>query len=203
MTEMSGMRIEPFTLASTAEASRTLARAFVTNPLHVAAFGAERLARNEAFFRTGLAAMKGSKLVALEGSQILGLIHWVPSPDCQFSGPEKLRMMPAMVAGFGLRSSLRVGSWLSAWSKHDPSEPHSHLGPIGVDPSAQGQGIGRQLLERYCAELDRTGTAGYLETDRPENVRFYGRFGFETTGEITVLGVRNYLMWRKAGSSAA
>jgi hypothetical protein len=157
------MHIEPFTLASTAEASRTLARAFVTNPLHVVAFGPERLARNEAFFRTGLAAMKGPKLVALEGSQILGLIHWVPSLDCQFSGPEKLRMMPAMVAGFGLRSSLRVGSWLSAWSKHDPSEPHSHLGPIGVDPSAQGQGIGRQLMERYCAELDRTETAGYFE----------------------------------------
>jgi hypothetical protein len=76
---MSGMRIEPFTPAGTAEASRTLARAFVTNPLHVAAFGADRLTRNEAFFRTGLAAMKGPKLVAVEGSQILGLIHWVPS----------------------------------------------------------------------------------------------------------------------------
>jgi GNAT superfamily N-acetyltransferase len=175
--------------ANTAEASRTPARAFVTSPLQVAAFGTDRLTTNEAFFRTGLAAMKGPKLVALEGSQILGLIHWVPSPDCQFSGPEKLRMTPAVMAGFGLRSSLRVGSWLSAWSKHDPS--------------AQGQGVGRRLMERYCAELDRTGTADYFETDRPENVRFYGRFGFETTGEITVLGVRNYLMWRKAGSPVA
>jgi hypothetical protein len=58
-------------------------------------------------------------------------------------------------------------------------------------------------MERYCAELDRTGTAGHLETDRPENLRFYEHFGFETTGEITVLGVRDYLMWRKAGSPAA
>ena len=135
--------------------------------------------------------------MALEGSQILGLIHSVTSPDCQFSGAEKLRMTPAMMAGFGLRSTLRVGSWLSAWSKHDPSEAHSHLGPIGVDPGAQGRGIGQQLVGQYCEELDRTGTAGYLETDRPENVRFYGHFGFETTAEIPVLGIPNFLMWRK------
>ena len=80
-------------------------------------------------------------------------------------------MTPAMMAGFGLRSSLRVGSWLSAWSKHDPSEPHAHLGPIGVDPDALGRHIGRHLMEQYCAELDRIGEAGYLETDRSENVR--------------------------------
>ena len=199
---MSGISIEPFRPDMTPEASRTLARAFVTNPVHLVAFGPDQLRRNEAFFRTGLAAMKGPKLVALEGSQILGLIHWVGSPDCQFSGAEKLRMTPAMFAGFGLRSALRVSSWLSAWSKHDPSEPHSHLGPIGVDRGVQGRGIGRQLMDRYCEELDRTGTAGYLETDKPENARFYGHFGFETTGEIPVLGVTNYLMWRKARSSA-
>jgi len=200
---MFDIRIEPFRPDMTAEASRALARAFVTNPLHVAAFGPDRLSRNEAFFRTGLAAMKGPKLVALEGSQILGLIHSVRSPDCQFSTAEQLRMTPAMMTGFGIRSALRVGSWLSAWAKHDPNEPHSHLGPIGVDPGAQGRHIGQRLMERYCEELDRTATPGYLETDKPENVRFYGHFGFETTAEVPVLGVPNYLMWRKAGSSAA
>ena len=199
---MSDIRIEPFRPDMTAEASRALASAFVTNPLHVAAFGPDRLSRNEAFFRTGLAAMKGPKRVALDGSRIVGLIHSVDSPDCQFSTTEQLRMTPAMMTGFGIRSAVRVGSWLSAWAKHDPNEPHSHLGPIGVEPGAQGRRIGQQLMDRYCEELDRTGTAGYLETDRAENQRFYGHFGFETTGEIPVLGVPNYLMWRKARSSA-
>ena len=55
-------------------------------------------------------------------------------------------------------------------------------------------------MARYCEELDRTRTAGYLETDRPENVRFYRLFGFENGDEIAVLGVPNYLMWRKARS---
>lgn len=200
---MSGVRIEPFTADMAAAAARMLARAFEANPLHVAAFGANELAKNEAFFRVGLAVMKGPKLVALDGSRMLGLIHWVHASHCQVSTLEKLRTTPAMVSGFGVRSAMRVGAWLSAWSKHDPDRSHLHLGPIGVEPSAQGRRIGHQLMERYLEQLDRSGEEGYLETDRPENVTFYARFGFETVAEIPVLGVPNYLMVRKAMSTSA
>lgn len=195
---MASIHIEVLNRDATPQACRILAQAFVTNPLNIAAFDPSQLARNEAFFRVGLATMKGVKLVAIEGSQILGLIHWVCSPHCQVSGFEKLRLAPAMVRGFGLGSALRVGSWLSVWSKRDPRIAHAHLGPIGVSPEAQGQQIGHRLMDAYCNELDRTGEAGYLETDRPENVTFYRRFGFEVTEEIMVLGVPNHLMWRKA-----
>lgn len=93
-------------------AARLLARAFVTNPLHVAAFGAGRLAANEAFFRTGLAAMKGPKLMAMEGSELVGVIHWVASPGCQYSLGEKLRIMPRLARNVGVRSALRVAASL-------------------------------------------------------------------------------------------
>jgi ribosomal protein S18 acetylase RimI-like enzyme len=193
---MSEVRLEPFNAGMTAEAARMLARAFVTNPLHVAAFGAGELAKNEMFFRVGLSVMKGPTLVALDGSRILGLIHWVSAPRCQLSALEKLKVAPAMISGFGVRSALRVSAWLSAWSTHDPNHSHLHLGPIGVDPAAQGRRIGHRLMQRYCEQLDRRGEEGYLETDRAENVRFYARFGFETAAEIPVLGVPNYFMSR-------
>jgi GNAT superfamily N-acetyltransferase len=102
-----------------------------------------------------------------------------------------------MLTRFGSSSAMRVGTWLAAWARRDPKNPHTHLGPIGVDPAAQGKGVGQRLMHEYCDELDRTGAAGYLETDRMENVRFYRRFGFNMTDEIDVLGVRNYLMWRE------
>ena len=190
--------LEPFAPARAVDASRMLASAFVTNPLHIAAFGASRLDKNRAFFLAGLTVMPGPTFVATDREAIIGLVHWVPSPHCQFSPMQKLQMVPAMLGGFGLRSTIKVGSWLSKWAAHDPSEPHVHLGPIGVAPKAQGRGVGRRLMEHYCESIDRDGAAGYLETDRPENVRFYRQFGFVTTDEVTVLGVRNFLMKRPA-----
>jgi hypothetical protein len=53
-------------------------------------------------------------------------------------------------------------------------------------------------MERYCEELDHENLDGYLETDRPGNVTFYQRFGFETTSSMPILGVTNYLMLRRA-----
>ena len=197
---MPAVRIEPLPSAALADAAELLARAFVTNPLHEAAFGPAALTRNVAFFRTGLSVMKGPKLVAVEDGRLLGLVHWVRWPACRISGLDKLRQAPAMIRGFGPRSALRVGRWLSSWSAHDPPAEHCHLGPVGVDPGEQGRGIGRLLMEKYCEELDRSGEPGYLETDRAENVAFYRRFGFEVTTELEVLGVRNYLMSRRARS---
>lgn len=179
-----------------ADVVAVLARAFETNPLHRAAFGADALAKNDVFFRNGLQVMKGPKHVAVDGSRVIGFVHWVESTDCQVPTIEKALLLPGMVTGFGMRSTLRVMRWLSAWSARDPGEPHVHLGPIGVDPAAQGRGAGRSLMARYCEQLDRGTHTGYLETDRPENVAFYRRFGFDVVAEILVLGVPNYVMLR-------
>jgi len=180
------------------EAASLLARAFVTNPLHVAVFGKDQIAANEAFFRIGLTVMKGQKLVAVDGPRLLGVIHWVDSAKCQVSSAEKFRLLPAMVRGFGLRSAIRVGGWLLVWSKHDLVEHHVHLGPVGVFPQAQGRGVGRQLMQRYCDQLDDRGAVGYLETDRPENVDFYTTFGFDVTQTASIHGIVTYLMRRGA-----
>lgn len=47
----------------------------------------------------------------------------------------------------------------------------------------QGRGIGSQMLSVYCEEFDVVGNAGYLETDKAENVRLCERFGFEVQDE--------------------
>lgn len=182
------------------EASDVLALAFINNPLHVAAFGFDAVEKNKAFFRSGIPVMKGAKFVAVRNARILGFIHWVESPRCQFSMMEKLALVPYMMTGFGFNSTVKASKWLAVWSKHDPEKKHIYLGPVGVDPREQGQGIGRLLMQHYCDELDHTGSEGYLETDREKNIKFYESFGFETIQEISVLEVKNYLMWRKAVS---
>jgi ribosomal protein S18 acetylase RimI-like enzyme len=201
------LRIEPLAPEWIPEVIRVLARAYVTNPLHVAVFGPGALAKNELFFREGLAVMKGPRVVALDdsrppGSRIVGFVHWVRSPQCHLGGMEKLRLVPVMIRGFGLRPALGLSRWLSHWARHEPRDPHVHLGPIAVDPSTQGRRVGRRLMELYRDELERAALAGYLETDRARNIGFYRRFGFEIIREVDVLGVRNHLMSREALSPA-
>jgi predicted N-acetyltransferase YhbS len=92
----------------------------------------------------------------------------------------------------------RAAKLQGVWGQHDPKEPHWHLGPVGISPRLQGQGIGTQLMNRFCEMVDSDGRAAYLETDRPENVPFYKRFDFRVVGEEHILGVHNWFMWRDA-----
>jgi len=179
-----------------------LARTFSKNPLHVAAFGTDAVVkRNRVFFHVGLSLFCGRRLVVIGGSKILGFMHWVDSPGCNFSVGQRLSLVPAMLRGFGIKSSLRVGSWLSTWAKNDHTCLHWHFGPIGVDRENQGKGVGRLLMEIFCSALDENAALGFLETDKQENVGFYKRFGFEVVKEVQVIGTTTYFMAR-AGRAA-
>jgi GNAT superfamily N-acetyltransferase len=73
----------------------------------------------------------------------------------------------------------KMGEW-------HPKEAHGYLAMIGVDPKAQGTGIGSALMRPGLARCDRDGTLAYLETANPKNIPLYQRFGFEVIGEIQV-----------------
>ena len=89
---------------------------------------------------------------------------------------------------------------MGAWKKHDPNQPHWHLALMGVAPEFQHSGIGSHCMTFYCDLIDKDGIDAYHETDRPENVPFYERFGFKIVGEDMVNGVKNWYMLRPAPS---
>jgi len=188
--------IEPFAPERRDAAVAVLANAFVTNPLLVAAFGAGRLDRSRAFFDIGLRQMfTGSAFVAIVDGAVRGYVHFVPSPSCQ-PPADQLRAAAATLWRPLGDASTPLVEWFSAWSRLDPKEPHLHLGPIGVSPAMQRRGVGRTLMARYIEQLDREAMAGYLETDKPENVRFYDTFGFVVQHEESVIGTPTWYMWR-------
>lgn len=88
--------------------------------------------------------------------------------------------------------------WFARWCRLDPDDPHVHLGPIAVAPKLQRTGIGTALMEFYIEHLDSEGTAGYLETDREENVEFYRKFGFTVRHAEDLIGTPTWYMWRPA-----
>jgi ribosomal protein S18 acetylase RimI-like enzyme len=115
---------------------------------------------------------------------------------CQPGTIEKMKVLPAAVIGNPIQTPLRILSWVGEWAGRDPSDPHWHLGPVAVEPSLQGQGIGNAMLNAFCATVDATAAHAYLETDKPENVRFYQNFGFRIMESAEILRVPNWFMWR-------
>jgi GNAT superfamily N-acetyltransferase len=115
---------------------------------------------------------------------------------------DKLRTAPGLVRALG--SALpRAAKMTSARARHDPREPHWHIGPIGVHPDHQGQGVGSALLSPFLAEVDTEHAATFLETDVDRNEVLYERFGFHTVTREEILGVDTRFMWRAPASPDA
>jgi ribosomal protein S18 acetylase RimI-like enzyme len=182
------------------EAVGVLARGMRDNPLHVAAYGddPERRLRCHARLVAGVfrAFPAQQPICAVRDGTLLGVTGVAPVGTCQPTGAQRLRLLPSVLA-LGPRTAARVGRWISKWTARDPDEEHVHLGPLAVDAPLQGQGIGSLIMREHCRRLDASKEVGYLETDKPENVRFYERFGFEVVGEEPVLGVPNWFMRRE------
>lgn len=128
---------------------------------------------------------------------IVGVCGMIPPGKCQPTASQQVRLLPAILR-LGPFTTLRTLTWLGTWAKRDTDTPHWHLGPVAVDPDLQGQGIGSALLQAFCDHVDANGDAAWLETDKPENVRFYERFGFQVAHQEDILGVPNWFMLRPA-----
>lgn len=188
-----------------ADAVAVVARAMSTSPMSRAVIGPDpdRCYRQLVRFFTRLYrfAEHQRPLVARLDGRIVASTNDLVDGACRAGTALKLRSLPAVLAA-GPRTAARTVRWLSDWEQRDPDAPHSHYGPFGVEPALQGRGIGSLVMAEYTRRLDEGGEDAYLETDKPENVALYGRFGFEVIEEAEVLGVANWFMWRKAGVDA-
>lgn len=187
----------------TEEVLDVVARGMRDNPVNVAAFGEDPEARRRRFRRLAAAMFSVSDLshtlvARREDGLVVGVCGMLPPGDCRPGLGQQLRMLPALLS-IGPRTAGRVARWMGAWRRHDPEERHWHLGPLAVDAHLQGEGVGSRMMQVFCARMDAAGEDAYLETDKPINVRFYERFGFEVVGEEDVLGVPNWFMLRRAG----
>ena len=188
--------------AELTDAAGVLGRGMRDNPLHVRAFGEDAGAREAglvALFEPMLTrhhAERGVVLGAFLSAQLVGVCAMVPPGRCQPSLRTMLALLPALAGRGDATLVLRMANWMTQWSRRDPEANHWHLGPIGVERHLQRRGVGTALLNDCCRRLDATSTPAYLETDKPGNVAFYERFGFQVVSDGPVLGVPNWFMVR-------
>ena len=188
-----------------AEAVAVTARAMHTSPMAYAVIGesAERRYRDTHRLFTQLYRLAHGQrpLVARLGGRIVGATNDLVDGGCRPDALTMVRSLPALAA-CGPRTALRSLRWMTDWERRDPERPHAHFGPFGVEPSMQGSGIGSLVLRHYTEALDAAGEDSYLETEKPQNVALYGRFGFEVIDTAEYRGVPNWFMWRAAGTDS-
>ena len=200
---LDGLEVGPLAPSDVEEAAGVLSRGMRDNPVHVAAFGDDPEIRRRQFRKLVAAMFSVSDLshalvARREDGVVVGVCGMMPPGNCLPGLGQQLRMLPTLLS-LGPRAAGRVMRWVGAWRRHDPEERHWHLGPLAVDAHLQGEGVGSRMMQVFCARMDAAGEDAYLETDKPINVRFYERFGFEVVGEEDVLGVPNWFMLRRAG----
>ena len=135
----------------------------------------------------------GASEVASEG---LGATLWVPEstpPVLEEDAPAFEARIAELLGADGDRTF----ALMAVMEEHHPTAAHRYLWFVGVNPSAQGRGIGTALLESSLATCDVGGVAAYLEATSEHNRRLYERHGFEVTDELSVDGSPPmWPMWR-------
>jgi len=178
------------------QAAGVTARALRDNPSTVAVSG-DPLVRLEMMHSTFAGMLSEARVaVVRRGRTVLGAAGAVPPGACiDAMLPPEVRTLdvPGPEATDADRF-LHLGSVLAA---HDLLEPHWHVGPVGVEPGFQGMGMGRAAMRLLCDEFDQHHRLAWLETDKPENVRFYSGLGFDVVEEIPLLSARNWFMRRE------
>ena len=196
---MASVEISSLKRAEIDKAAALAGLAFIETPLCRAAIGgtsAKHLKRLQMGLKKQIGLKVGELLAARENEELVGVLRMVTSPDCQ------KKALPTFAVPFAFlsigKTALRLYEWRKAWGKRDPGQPHYHIDPLAVLPDKQGRGIGSALMTRFCEHVDTCEMHAYLETDQQRNVRLYERFGFEVQDMDTVIGVKNWFMWRKA-----
>ncbi|MEO1657942.1 MAG: GNAT family N-acetyltransferase [Pseudomonadota bacterium] len=161
-----------------------IARAFADDPVAMWIFGspelfqkALRILMKDVYLPRGFVTQVENK----------GASMWLPpgaSNDLTLWA--LLRFISSIVPGAGFDPILRSLKAADRMDSLKPKEPFLYLFAIGVDPSAQGQGLGSLLIKDGLRLADAEGMPAYLESSKRENIPLYERHGFEVVEEARI-----------------
>jgi ribosomal protein S18 acetylase RimI-like enzyme len=163
------------------EASEVLARAFFDDPAWVWLIPDDerRQVLLPWLFRVGFDVTAAD--VWATAGRVLGAARWLPP------GRPAMRVVPTVRAllatparlGRATKSFLAYGRAVEALRAEVAPGPHWYLAGIGVDPPAQGQGVGAALLRPGLDAAARARVPAVLLTNNDANLDFYRHHGFE------------------------
>jgi len=199
---MNPLTILPGTKEDIPAAVAVCVEAFHADPLMSWFFNDHPKGRNygvERFFTllmTARIALDAPVLVARKGNTVIGLAmgyrtdrpEWPAEIDVAWGEFEA--EIPQVVPRFDQYSAVS--------DARPPVGPHWYLGVIGVSNDRKGTGVGKALLDAFCAlsDADTQSTGVYLETSNPASLRFYERNGFVIREHDVMEGVGLWCVFR-------
>jgi ribosomal protein S18 acetylase RimI-like enzyme len=196
LTASGHLDIRPLHDSEVRAAGAVAGRALRDNPMMAYSIPDDRLGRLEVSYETFVDRVSPGAIGALIGSYVIGVAASAPSDACVgATTPPGLGTTPDIAPDHAVGID-RARHVISMMCDVDPEERHVHVGPVGVEPGAQGLGVGAAMMRMLCERLDADGELAWLETDKPENVVFYRRAGFDVAIEDDHLGFPVWFMSR-------
>jgi GNAT superfamily N-acetyltransferase len=175
----------PLTRAERTAVARVASRAFVDDPFYryLCPDDAQRARALVHLVRAAVAhpgpRARGARVRGDDGA-IVAASLWIPTGGFPPPVGSQLAQLPGALAAFARRprALLRANAYVATTLRAHPKEPHWYLSMLVVDPPWQRHGLGTLLMDSALATVDAEGVGAYLETQREENLAYYGRFGF-------------------------
>ena len=192
----------PVTVDDVQALSGAMARAFVDDPVYewFLPDPTTRLRRMTALNEALFPRFFPIEFVQMTTTANLGGVAiWCGPQRWEPPNSAMLGALPAILRNTGLGGAMKMMRAMGAMKQHHPKDaPHWYLMGLGTDPPHQRTGVGTALVTPKLEECDREHLGAYLETQKPENVPYYERFGFRVTGEMDLPkgGPHLWLMWR-------
>lgn len=196
--ELSERNIDP--------AENLLASAFKNDPMFQAFFiGNDRLLHIRLFFdfvlKKGLSLkekvvglVKEDKLVGVASIELPTSVQGIK----MLLRPAFIMQVMKFMFAMPKESFTFINQYMKATSSVRPKLPHHYLVFIGIDPEFQGTGNGKKLLHHIheIVDKDPESIGIGLDTENPENVQLYGRFGYRKVAERKIGDLTIYCMFR-------
>ncbi|EKF73150.1 hypothetical protein A11A3_15147 [Alcanivorax hongdengensis A-11-3] len=184
--------------------ARVLAKAFQQDPLFRHFFPRPETRQANAFltFRFLASHARSKGQIVITDGDLHGAAVWVPSHHYHRSVVDMLRFgatrMALRQSPAALLRQIRASDHMETLHRRLIPQPHWYLSLLGVDPTQQGRGLSRELLQPMLAQADSAALPCFLDTHNPDNVSLYQRFGFQVVHEGLMPGttVRHWAMQR-------
>lgn len=181
------------------QAGMVLADAFRDDPVWKKVFSDARLAQQQSVFEVPVRYCLRYGQVYATSENLESIITWVPG---NLADMTIWRLICSGTVWSGSKGGFRLASKIEPIFRPIEADrqtnmkgiPHLYVPILGVATGFQGQGLGGKLLNSLITESERAGVPIYLETETEKNVRWYGKFGFETIKQIA-LPIIDLPMW--------